>query len=136
MLSHINEFSLWPLRGAIAVSPRLDNPAEKFMGRGVVEAALIEKSALKGLRLFVTHEALRLGDSPVTFAHRSSMVRGTEHHEVNWLANSDSQSDSEYEVRLCKALTECANHLLSLDSNYCCQLGSSLKDLLRWKQSL
>lgn len=128
-----------PLRAGISQGTvHVETQAARLrLGPGNVEAARLEKSALKGMRLFVSKEIgekLLAQGSPSQV--RTSNARGIEHGELNWLQADPVFSDylgMEIEGRpLREVMREQARTWIEAHDNYTQQLGASLNELLKW----
>jgi hypothetical protein len=122
-------FSVWPVRGALAEGAEKIN--ELWTGPGQVDAAYLEKSAQKGMRLFITEP---LGARLQSKWFRQVSTKGYPHWEINWM-----KSGGESYLRRALGPRTMAEHfdqagtkLIGVDSDFCRQLGASFKDLLRW----
>jgi hypothetical protein len=148
------QFVLWPVRAAIACGIEFNSMTSKhgspYVGRGNVEAAWLEKSAQKGMRLFATKEARESIDSIITreapedhstsrpTGHspsrssenknlmRPSRARGIEHFEINWLNIKTMAPELEIQIPIN------AKNLMQIEDDYCRQLSASLTDVLSW----
>jgi hypothetical protein len=140
-------FRLWPLRGAIArgVEANAFNWPEtkKFLGAaipgpGSIEAAYLEKSAQKGMRLFLTDEVQKQIPHHHAPIIRSRQTRGTEHFEINWMKAPTGETpylDRRAQAQsLREHLQRTSRELIEVESNYFQQLGASFADLLSWTQ--
>ncbi len=131
-------FKFWPLRGAIAcdtdpfLSPDLmlrENIwSLQLDGEAPIEAANLEKSAQKGVRLFLTENAAeRVHALPL----RACETRGLRHYEANWMAGPEK--DGSYltpETRAFLAMVTQSLH--GRGGNYPRQTGASIEDLVDW----
>lgn len=124
-------FAIWPLRGAICQGEwHVDLQSKENLfesisleGDANVTAARLEKSAQKGMRLFIANDAAaHLSDSRRKTL-RPSRAREIDLFEVNWLIDHP---------RLQGELESRAPALMAVDSNYCRQLAASFNDLIRW----
>jgi hypothetical protein len=134
---------LWPLRGGIAkcdgkphgelteardVVPS-NYSGEPILGKGSVEAAHLEKSGRKGMRLFITKEAVELGlaNKALQSKLRPQSTKGLQHFEFNWTVELPETAREE--------LRKISYELIEVESNYFQQLGASYSDLLSWSHS-
>lgn len=114
---------VWPLRAAIAsgVVAAHVKPIP-WLGIGAVQAAELEKSAQKGMRVLI-HGAI---DAPVART-RAIDVRGVTHRELNWMNVGDWLSADQI-----KSLDAIAMDLMEEGTNYSQQLASSIFVLMKW----
>lgn len=130
-------FQLRPLRGAIAFGSFYLGEG-KAVGIGNLEAARIEKTGQKGMRLFLTKD-LATQAQEAGYLVRESNARGLEHAEVNWMKTPKFENDlgpflnqRRGELTTADWLTGSSKELFERNDSYFQQLGSSLTDLVRW----
>jgi hypothetical protein len=143
-------FRLWPLRGAIAkgirenFGERSDTPGfsgASVPGTGSVEAAYLEKSAQKGMCLFLTREAARDIPAGLSRLTRTRLTRGVEHFEFNWMKAQTIENSTPFLGRQVQDRTvrehlhRTSRELIDIESNYFQQMGASISDLLSWERT-
>lgn len=142
LLGEGQTFCFWPVRGAIAcddepiVFQASDRASSNFRslplyGPAPVEAANLEKSAQKGMRLFLTDAAAR---QSMGLNLRPCSTRGIEHFEANWLT-SEFLARSYGEKSVHDHLHATAEILFSRGGNYARQMGASINDLVEWARA-
>ena len=133
----------FPIRGAIAGGARavVDTsasvpvkhpvPIVPWVGRAPVQAAELEKSAQKGMRLLIEQSVIQNNiDLERSLTMRTFAVRGFEHYELNWLAPISADDHFLTDNRdFYKFLT---SRLMELETNYTQQLSASLSHLIYW----
>ncbi|MCM2281431.1 MAG: hypothetical protein NDI61_06250 [Bdellovibrionaceae bacterium] len=134
LLNHAR-FVFWPLRGAIAcddgatalsesLRPTLPNLQTHFLfGQAPIEAANLEKTAQKGMRLFLSERAA-LGAKRLHL--RTCSTRGLLHEEACWAQGLTNDLRDHMKIM--------AERLFEKNSNYARQMGASLDDLLEWSK--
>jgi hypothetical protein len=149
------EFKIWPIRGAIASQPASKDLflKDSLFGTASVESAYLEKSGQKGMRLFLSSQAIEkngwknLENEPHQLLRlmRPRTTRGLEHLEVNWMVADEHSHNTSLGGYLKKTISDrtieenlrtAAKSLIEIESNYCQQLGASIRDLLDWSQRL
>lgn len=139
MILNGDEISIRPLRAGIAQGTSIlrTGSVKTRLGPGNVEAARLEKSALKGMRLFLTKELGERLEKEGEFQVRTSNARGIEHGEINWLLPDPMFPDFLQKTLgdrpLREQLHQLARSWIEANDNYTQQLGASLNELLKWE---
>lgn len=148
MFIHNDTFTFWPLRAAIAygtshvvcAAPTPHSVQFLLNGSAAVRAALLEKSAQKGARLFLCPTSAQALTPNINWPLRPTKMRGMEHFELNWLSPHFKVNTAEASghplplANLASHLWQTANFLLEQNDNYSQQMGASLADLASWSE--
>lgn len=131
-------FKFWPLRGAIARDAGPLSPQDLMLreniwslrldGEAPVEAANLEKSAQKGVRLFLTESA---AETASALPLRACETRGLRHYEANWMTGP-GRDDSYLTPETRAFLAMATQSLHGRGGNYPRQTGASVDDLVDW----
>jgi hypothetical protein len=141
-LIYKDSFVLWPLRAALACDVESFEPTPSsiatYIGKGNVEAAWLEKSAQKGMRLFATESTseaiekyLRTNSTNLNFLTRPSFARGIKHQEINWL-NSTYLERKTGNATIESHFQNRCRELMRIEDDYSRQFSASLTDLVSW----
>jgi hypothetical protein len=147
-----DRFHLRTLRGGIArgtlpiplsLSSSLDRPnlhLSKHIGVGQVEAAKLEKSCQRGMRLFISKELGAEIEQGRKYPVRLNNTKGYEHWEACWVAPDPLHADylnfriEQRPVR--EIFIQISRELIEIPENSSQQLGSSINEMVRWYERL